>query len=80
MMAGTEEDGSGRQRRQQTTMTAMVDDHSGGRQRRRTMTALEIGWRTTRGKEESGQQTGKALDKRLISLPGRECEKIKKSS
>ncbi len=44
------------------------------------MTAREIGRQTTKGNEESGWQTTTALDKRLISLPGRECEKIKKSS
>jgi hypothetical protein len=43
-------------------------------------TICEIGRWTTRGKEESGQQTTTALDIRLISPPGREHEKIKKSS
>ncbi len=33
-----------------------------------------------RGKEESGRQTTTTLEKRLISPPGREREKIKKSS
>ncbi len=42
--------------------------------------ARKIRWQITRGKEESRQQTTTALDKRLISLPGRECEKIKKWS
>ncbi len=40
--------------------------------------ACKIGWQTTRGKEESGRQTTTALDKRLISPPGREHETIKK--
>jgi hypothetical protein len=52
-------------------MTA-VDDKGGG--------ACKIGRRTTRGKEENGRQTTTALDKRLISPPGREREKIKNSS
>ncbi len=60
--------------------TVTVDDNSGGRQRQLTMTARKIGRRTTRGKEESGRQTTMALDKRLISQPGRKREKINKSS
>jgi hypothetical protein len=36
------------------------------------MTAREIGRRTTRGKEENGRRTTTALDKWLISPPGRE--------
>jgi hypothetical protein len=38
------------------------DNGNGGRQQQRTTTAREIGWRTTRGKEESGQQTTTALE------------------
>ncbi len=60
--------------------TATADDNSGGWRRRQTMTARKIGQRTTRGKEGSGQQTTTTLDKRLISLPGRERERINKSS
>ncbi len=44
--------------------------------------AREIGWRTTREKEEIGRQTTTALDKRLISLACRaeSVKKTKKSS
>jgi hypothetical protein len=78
--SGAAEDGGGGRQWQRTTMTATADYDSGGRRRRRTTTARKIGRWNTRGKEESGQQTTMALDKRLISPPGRECEKIKKSS
>ncbi len=61
-----------------TTVTA--DDNSGRQQRQWTMTARKIQWRTTRGKDESGRRTTTALDKRLLSPPGRECEKIKNLS
>jgi hypothetical protein len=77
IMAATAKDGGGGQQRWQTTKTAMADKHSGGQERQRTMTPRKIGWRTTRGKEESGRQTTMALDK-MISPQGRECEKIKK--
>jgi hypothetical protein len=75
------DDGCGGGRWQRWTMTAADDDNGdGGRRRRRTTTAHEIRRRTTRGKEDSGRQTTTALDKRLISPPGREPEKINKSS
>jgi hypothetical protein len=54
-------------------MTVKADNNSGGQQR-------HIGRQTTRGKEENGRQTTTALDKRLISPPDREREKIKNSS
>jgi hypothetical protein len=66
--------------KRRTTMTAMADDDSGGRRRRWMTTARKIGWWTMRGKEENGWQTTTALDKKLISPPGREREKIKNSS
>jgi hypothetical protein len=58
----------------------VADNDSSGRQRRRTTTARKIGQQTTRGKEENGWQTTMALDRRLISQPGSEHEKVKKSS
>jgi hypothetical protein len=80
MTAAKAEDSSGGQQRWQMTMTATVDNDSGRQQRRRRTAAGKIGWQTTRGKEEIRRQTTPALDKRLISPPGRECEKINKSS
>jgi hypothetical protein len=80
---------SGGSWRQWTLTVTDDDDGDGGQQQRRTTkavddkpltTACEIGQRTTRGKEENGRQTTTALDKRLISPPGREREKIKKVS
>jgi hypothetical protein len=56
---------------------AMAKDNSGGRQRWWMTTARKIGQQTTRGKKESGRQTTTAIDKRLISPPGREQERIK---
>ncbi len=79
-------DGCGGRRWRRWTMTVVEDDNSdkGGRQQQTTKEAdknvHKIGWRTTRGKEESRRQTTTALDKRLISPPGRECKKIHKSS
>jgi hypothetical protein len=76
MMAAAAEGGGGGQRWRRWMTTATADDDSGRRQRRRMMTACEIKRRTTRGKEESGRQTTKALGQL-----GREREtKIKKSS
>jgi hypothetical protein len=75
MMAAAAEGGGGGQRWRRWMM-AMVDANSGGRQEQQMMTAHEIKQLTTRGKEESRQQTTMALGQ-----PGRECEtKIKKSS
>jgi hypothetical protein len=76
MMAVVAEDGRGGRQWGWLTATAAADNHNGGRQRQQMMTACKIKWRTTRGKEESGQQTTTALGQL-----GRECEKkIKKSS
>ncbi len=80
MTAVAAEDGSGGQQRRRMTTMATADDNSSRQQRRRTMTARKIGRQTTRGKEKSGRQTTMALDNRLISPPGREREKIKKSN
>jgi hypothetical protein len=80
MMAAAADHGDDGRRRWQTTTTATADNDSGGQRRRRTTTARKIRRRTTRGKEENGWQTTMALDRRLISLPGREHEKIKKLS
>jgi hypothetical protein len=75
MATGAEGDG-GEQRWRQWTLTATADNDSSGQQRRQMMMAHEIKRRTTRGKEESWQQTTTALGQ-----PGREHEtKIKKSS
>ncbi len=46
------------------------DNGDGGQQQRWTMTALEIGWQTTRGKEESRQQTT------MASEPARQAESV----
>jgi hypothetical protein len=80
MTAAVADHGSGGRRRRRTTTTARADDASSGGRRQRTTTAREIGRLTTRGKEENGRRTTTALDKRLISPPGREHEKIKNSS
>jgi hypothetical protein len=77
--AAAEDGGGGQQWRRRTT-TATADNDSGGWRRQWTTTARKIERHTTRGKEESRQQTTTVLDKRLISPPGREREKIKKSS
>ncbi len=79
MMAAVTDHGGGGCQQWRMTTTAIADEDSGGG-RRRTMTAREIGRRTTRGKEENGWQTTMALDKRLISSPGRERERMKKWS
>jgi hypothetical protein len=63
MMAVAVEDGSSRQQWWQRTMMATADDDSGGQQGWQTMTARQIGRRTTRGKEERGPQTTTAVDK-----------------
>jgi hypothetical protein len=80
MMAAAAEDGSSGQQWRWWRTTAKVDGNSSGGLRQRTTTARKIGWRTMRGKEESGRQITMALDIRLKSPPGREHEKIKKSS
>jgi hypothetical protein len=67
-MAAVDNDGGGQRQMQQRP-----------RRRRRPM-AHKIGQQTMRGKEESGWGTSTALDKRLISPPGREHEKINKLS
>jgi hypothetical protein len=80
MMAAAADHGSSGHRQWQTTTMGMADNDSGRRRRRWTAMARKIGRRTMRGKEENRWQTTTALDKRLISLPGREREKIKNSS
>jgi hypothetical protein len=80
MMAAEAEDGGSGQQWWWTRITATAADNSGGRQRRQTMMARKIRQQTTKGKEKSGRQTAMALDKRLISPPGREHEKINKLS
>ncbi len=76
MMATGAEGGGGGQGWGQWMMTAMADDNSRGQQKQRMMMACKIKRWTTRGNEESGQQTTMALGQ-----PGREHEtKIKKSS
>jgi hypothetical protein len=80
MMTAVVDHGGGGRRRWRRTMTATADNDSGGGRLRRTTTALKIRRRNTRGKEENRGQTTTALDKRLISLSGREREKIKNSS
>jgi hypothetical protein len=77
MRATAAEDGGGGCQWRRTMTTAMADDDSDGQQKRWTTTARKIGRQTMRGKEESGRQSTTALDKRLISPPGREHEKIR---
>ncbi len=64
--AANDDNGEGRQqqRRWQTTTTATADNDNGdgGGRQRQTMTACKIRRQTTRGKEESGQQTTAALE------------------
>jgi hypothetical protein len=79
MAAAADHGGSGSQWQRKRT-TAMADKERGGQQRQRMTTARKIGRQTTRGKEENVRQTRTALDKRLMSLPGREHEKINKLS
>jgi hypothetical protein len=69
MMAAEVEDGGGgwQQWRTMTTATADDDNGDGGPRQQQTTTvatttACKIGWQTTRGKEDSRQQTKTALE------------------
>jgi hypothetical protein len=73
MAAAADDGGGGRQRRWRTTTVA---DDKGGRQQRHVR--LDGGLQG--GRRRAGGGTTTALDIRLISLPGREREKIKKLS